>query len=440
MKSISFLLGLFSLVTTDIIAQDNSNKALYNLLDSSYYFQPTKMRNCKLKGGVTYYSDTSKIINYEYDANKNISSYIVQKLVDSRWINLDKYTWHFNENNLLESSYSLSFKNNKWEEDGKGEFKYNSSKKISEEKYYSLINNVYNNLSTKIYKYNSANKILTETFKRWNGAQFENSGLVVYTYDKNNNNLSYQQKYWEDGKWVDNISAKYTYDSLTNNLTGVYYDGNVYTIFTYYANNLLATKLNYSIFNNKSILTTRESYIYFPNDKLKKEIYETVDSMHFTITKKTNYKYDDNWNVIEGVNESWNYIDSTWNNVNKINFQYNENNDKTDEQTYTWSNNSWVLDYHYKWFYKTLNVDFDFGNTNIDIFPNPSKNQINILINKFISNSVFSIVNISGEVLYENDNFYGNLTSINIEQFPEGIYFVQINDGQNLWKGKFIKQ
>ncbi|HWY13023.1 MAG TPA: T9SS type A sorting domain-containing protein [Bacteroidia bacterium] len=71
-----------------------------------------------------------------------------------------------------------------------------------------------------------------------------------------------------------------------------------------------------------------------------------------------------------------------------------------------------------------------------DIFPNPSNDQLKINSNVFSAKII--IVNALGKIIYEsNTEYYG--TSLDVSQFENGLYFVQmINDGTIQTK-KFIK-
>ncbi len=76
------------------------------------------------------------------------------------------------------------------------------------------------------------------------------------------------------------------------------------------------------------------------------------------------------------------------------------------------------------------------GFNNINVFPNPAVNEINIVLESPAKIQVFNIV---GEVVYQA-RAKGEV-KIDVSGFTQGIYFVQLHDENNiLYVSKFIKQ
>lgn len=66
------------------------------------------------------------------------------------------------------------------------------------------------------------------------------------------------------------------------------------------------------------------------------------------------------------------------------------------------------------------------------IYPNPANDAINIQLNSVTANSI-SLYNSVGQTLYvDNHTIRKGSTQINTEQFPEGIYFLQIKTKEKL--------
>jgi len=75
---------------------------------------------------------------------------------------------------------------------------------------------------------------------------------------------------------------------------------------------------------------------------------------------------------------------------------------------------------------------------NITMFPNPTVNEINLVLDKDAPSKI-QIFNIVGEIVYQA-SASGEI-KIDVSNFSEGIYSVQIyNENNNYQISKFIKQ
>jgi alpha-L-arabinofuranosidase len=76
---------------------------------------------------------------------------------------------------------------------------------------------------------------------------------------------------------------------------------------------------------------------------------------------------------------------------------------------------------------------------NLKIFPNPAKDKLNIKYQgEFSKNAKLTITNISGQIVKSEQ--LPNDLSINISALQEGVYILNIIDGQNIHKSFFIHQ
>lgn len=75
----------------------------------------------------------------------------------------------------------------------------------------------------------------------------------------------------------------------------------------------------------------------------------------------------------------------------------------------------------------------------ISVFPNPSKEKINLATLEPMKNATVKIVDSYGRVVYIDKNISGTKTSINISSLPDGFYFVRVENGNIFYSSKFIK-
>lgn len=86
----------------------------------------------------------------------------------------------------------------------------------------------------------------------------------------------------------------------------------------------------------------------------------------------------------------------------------------------------------------TLSVDQVVANANINLYPNPATDVINISVTGNNSDMNAEIYNVSGQVVYKAA--VQNNSSINISNLPDGMYYIKLNSGTANGTQKFIKQ
>ena len=81
----------------------------------------------------------------------------------------------------------------------------------------------------------------------------------------------------------------------------------------------------------------------------------------------------------------------------------------------------------------------DLINSNsVDIFPNPSNQEINIKINQSEEiNSIYNILSLDGKLWLTGDVI--SFIKLNISELTKGIYLVQVKNNKNTYYNSFIK-
>ena len=75
----------------------------------------------------------------------------------------------------------------------------------------------------------------------------------------------------------------------------------------------------------------------------------------------------------------------------------------------------------------------------MDVYPNPTNGKLTVKINEPFINASVKIINLTGQTVNIQNNFSGNRFSIDVSNFANGIYFLEINDGEIFSRTKFIK-
>lgn len=88
----------------------------------------------------------------------------------------------------------------------------------------------------------------------------------------------------------------------------------------------------------------------------------------------------------------------------------------------------------------TTGIEVAEVNLNFLAYPNPTKNNLNLSVGKLLSDNLsFQLVNTLGKLIQEQ-NIISETTSIKMENLPKTIYFVRVQEGQELLKTfKIIK-
>jgi hypothetical protein len=80
----------------------------------------------------------------------------------------------------------------------------------------------------------------------------------------------------------------------------------------------------------------------------------------------------------------------------------------------------------------------DVSKSNLNIYPNPAKNQLTISSNQYLVNTI-EVTNVLGQVCISIINHKSDI--INIETLPSGIYFIKATDTNGkVMNGKFVKE
>jgi hypothetical protein len=67
--------------------------------------------------------------------------------------------------------------------------------------------------------------------------------------------------------------------------------------------------------------------------------------------------------------------------------------------------------------------------TEISVFPNPSRGDVNIYMNDRLGYSEILLVNSKGKTVFHTERNLSNYTSINLKGFNPGLYYLKVNNG-----------
>lgn len=74
------------------------------------------------------------------------------------------------------------------------------------------------------------------------------------------------------------------------------------------------------------------------------------------------------------------------------------------------------------------------------LYPNPTNGNLNIKLSKTIENATVKVISITGQIVLEKHNLSGTTFDFDVATLNQGIYIVQLIDGNEVLNSKFIKQ
>jgi lipoprotein NlpI len=89
----------------------------------------------------------------------------------------------------------------------------------------------------------------------------------------------------------------------------------------------------------------------------------------------------------------------------------------------------------------TVGIDYETWKQNINLYPNPTRNDVNINISgKSLENARIRMYDFTGKEIYLRENFNGNNLSIEMNEWNPAIYFLEIVEDKNMVIFKVVKQ
>lgn len=340
---------------------------------------------------------------------------------DSSWektpTDTDVSTQIFDDNNNIVNSTCYKFSNGNWREYLSYNYIWDKNNNLLEE-----TDSIYKPQFTKpsasrmVYTYDSLNRITSQTSQSWSDSQYQTLYDEHYFYDNNNNiNLVTGKGYNIGiGDLEDSTSRTITY---TNNLP----DSALYITFDAKLNWNGGDTIRYYFSPAKDSMITNffdgDNYYRVTNlyDIYHNKISTTALVLDPTITFLINYRTE--W--------SYNYY-------NQVTAQRSFNLD---------SSGNWIFSSLIRFYYETYNPDPPFAINNLEIYPSPTQNTLNIKLEwDKVQPVTFSIWNVIGQKIME----WSEPASLEFEQtislpnIASGHYFIWATGGNQRLVKRFV--
>ena len=300
---------------------------VYDDFDSSYFQTYAYIENDQqyILSGREYRKLNGGIIYFESYATNNIG----------QWIGVEKTETKEDSTGflLLNANYDWDSISKIWVGANKFEYQYDSLGHTIFEQIYAWDNSI------KTWVYTTKNEYLYDKFNNlnlkanysWNSGLNEWEGVQKHEsqFDVNFNELSYLIYAWNStSKNWDSLSRTQSVFDANNKLTERIksnWDSNLNRFKVYQRNKLiynldLDLTFEYQTDIASSVTYSKKESTYFSQGKLNETIYSTsLDSVNWYFLKKDTIEYDLNQNPLFQISLHWNSLNSTWENIPKIN-------------------------------------------------------------------------------------------------------------------------
>jgi hypothetical protein len=316
------------------------------------------------------------------------------------------------------------------------------------------------------YTYDVNNNI-TELISQWWSSSinaWENYYKDIYTYDANGYLIQYIAQYWNTPtiSWVTMYKEIYTIDAV----------GVIIEVLIQDWDDINLSWVNFG----KVINIVWHNWTGDPDESdLESCTSLEWDSGIWVNFKRTNITYDAYGGYIE-IEEQ--YINGNWENAYKESDLYDTHGNNYEYSEEYWINNNWMMQDGYKYLLTYSGIDlveriFQWWNyiteqfenqwkeeysdfvtiegvdenvlifASINLYPNPARGILNLEVKNMDKEDLsIEIVNLNGQVIFSKQfNNTGQLVNkIDVSNYSKGIYFVKVQNANELKVGKIIIQ
>jgi len=391
----------------------------------------------------------SKEINFIYNENNNLMSYVSQIWKDNTWVNSFQELYTYDANNNEKSFLRIKWNGVDWVNAFKNIYTYDDNNNIISFIAKSWNGSDWVNNSQYFATYDINNNNTVKFSQNWsnNTDSWLNSDQYIKTFDSHNNLIKYLHQVGNGSFWVNKDQELYTYDSNNNNINTYeqLWDGNAW----------VNSRQHICSFDSKNNLTINEQQYWSGND--------------WIIDWKVIYTYDAKNNIISLLMQKWD--GSSWVNSELRLSAFNENNFFTSQTSQYWLNSSWInswqtfLTYYPDNSFKTYSQKqwdnigttiisgdsvysyshlvetgiSDLMKGSISLFPNPATNRITISKNSILSGvNTITIFSMNGQKMLQARFQNQKQFEMGVSTLSRGIYLVKIQSKTGIESKKLV--
>ena len=286
------------------------------------------------------------------------------------------------------------------------------------------------------------------TSQSWSGSAWTDASRTTYTYNTSKKVVTAVTEIWL-GVWMNGTKQINTYDGsgyLTNTLSQTWdfisstFKNSNQINFTNNPNGTVNVETSQTWSGSAWENSDRTTYTYNGSGKVLTALTERWSSGSWKSYSLETNTYDGSGYILTELSQLWDTGPAAWKNDSRSNYTNNPNGTASQIVMQTWDgisawNNTQRLTFTYS---SPTGVNETVKEAGFTIYPNPASDKITIkTINTFPGNS-YSITDQAGKLILKG-KLTDEITSVDISNLNNGIYFVNIGDkSQNTFK--IIKQ
>lgn len=228
-------------------------------------------------------------------------------------MNVDLYSYTYNENNNLTESFFQRWNNSLWLNQFKSSYGYNANNTIVEEIFQSWGGSIWNNEVKYSYNYDVNQNLTEKIIQPWDGNSWLTGSINLFTYDENHNQIESLYQIWNGSVWMNHWKQGFTYDGNNNCIESLLQNWDFYNwvnerkdSYAYVpvteVNEDLSFINSYSLSNNYPNPfnpSTSIKYAVSSRQFVKLKVYDLLGNEVETLVneEKSAGKYEINWNA-----------------------------------------------------------------------------------------------------------------------------------------------
>jgi hypothetical protein len=369
----------------------------------------------KLWNGTVW--QTSYKMTNSFDANHNMTHYTSLNWNGSDWVNSWQYTYTYDVNNNQTSCLYTTWNDSVWKNSWRYTYTYDVNNNKTGYMYSSWDGSDWFTFWQYTYTYDPNNYQTGQIYQHWDGISLVNNSKYDYTYDQNNNLIRKLQQAWNDSAWENYNLESITYNASNNPTSG--------------------TLENWHI--NDWVNFIKYSYTYDASYNMIRFIELGWNGSSWGNSWQDIYSYDANHNETSRLGQIGN--GSTWLNSMQFSASYDNDNFMKSHTDRSWNNAGTKVksgDSIFYYYHTMLGLNDQLTlEKGINVYPNPNDGKFSL--KSEINDGSVEIYNLLGELIYSNDKF-NNQQSIDLSSQPKGLYVIQLNGKNTIYKKKIIIQ
>ncbi len=337
------------------------------------------------------------------------------------WDNFAQTTYTFNESCLptVILSQAINPMTSMLENATLSNFTYNALSIVEVAQVWNSTTDEWDNFQKNEHTYNNGNYDLvlkTQIFS-WVIDDWELTSQHLYTYDGSDRVSKFTTQTWDSGNmvWINSSETRYTYT----------------------ASNLVETETGYNWVSNAWEENTLNTSTYI-NDLLDTFQSQDWDGAQWVNDDLKTFMYDGNDHLTQVLETEWNDATMMYDDDSRQAYTNNAQGYPLTIVSESYIIGSWTNTSRQRYTYPScafLSVN-DVVMDNISVYPNPSSDKISINVEDEIT---YNLVNIRGQLI--NKGVINNASNtIDISSFHSGIYFLNLENGNERVTKKVIKQ